>query len=282
MNGIAGRQPIAVTSCCDDKWGDWRPHLAMILSNSSSKSELDKKSILTLGDTLSSRGFLFASHFCYIVAQMDFGYYSNKTSKVVLLSSSAAQPFDLFATSEAIQCTEVYEYARQLASPDYVIPSFQSYKVLYANRLAEHGRCAEALQYCEAVATTLTKDPTFYPVSMMKQVAELGSMLKFSDPQLLTETDGSSLGDAPWLTALRDVIHTKEPVSDEKETKEKQKKAAAASGGWLPEILQMKLNQMKLPDDKNPTVKILNKFQIVQYSELKIYLFFGDSVFLRL
>jgi len=45
----------------------------MILSNSSSKSELDKKSILTLGDTLSARGFLFASHFCYIVAQIDFG-----------------------------------------------------------------------------------------------------------------------------------------------------------------------------------------------------------------
>lgn len=62
-----------MTSCCDDKWGDWRPHLAMILSNSSSKSELDKKSILTLGDTLSARGFLFASHFCYIVAQIDFG-----------------------------------------------------------------------------------------------------------------------------------------------------------------------------------------------------------------
>jgi len=143
------------------------------------------------------------------------GYYSNKSSKLVLLSSSAAQPFDLFATSEAIQCTEVYEYARQLASPDFVIPSFQSYKVLYATRLAEHGRCAEALQYCEAVATTLTKDPSFYPVSMMKQVAELGSMLKFSDPQLLTETDGLNVNEAHWVTALLGVIQSKLPASDE-------------------------------------------------------------------
>ena len=144
------------------------------------------------------------------------GYYSNKSSKLVLLSSSAAQPFDVFATSEAIQCTEVYEYARQLANADYVIPSFQSYKVLYATRLAEHGRCAEALQYCEAVATTLVKGPSTYAVSMMKQVAELGSMLKFSDPQLLTETDGAAGGgDAHWVTALQGAIQSKSPVSDE-------------------------------------------------------------------
>ena len=65
----------------------------MILSNSSSKagnssSDLDKKSIVTLGDTLSARGFLLAAHFCYLVAQVEFGSYSNKASKLVLLSSS--------------------------------------------------------------------------------------------------------------------------------------------------------------------------------------------------
>lgn len=36
----------------DDKWGDWRPHLAMILSNTSSRPEIDHKAIMTLGDTL--------------------------------------------------------------------------------------------------------------------------------------------------------------------------------------------------------------------------------------
>lgn len=35
----------------DEKWGDWRPHLAMILSNPTGR-EMDKKSIMTLGDTL--------------------------------------------------------------------------------------------------------------------------------------------------------------------------------------------------------------------------------------
>jgi len=36
----------------DDKWGDWRPHLSIILSNPTSRPELDRKSVTTLGDTL--------------------------------------------------------------------------------------------------------------------------------------------------------------------------------------------------------------------------------------
>ena len=36
----------------DDKWGDWRPHLAMILANQSQRPDVDRKSIVTLGDTL--------------------------------------------------------------------------------------------------------------------------------------------------------------------------------------------------------------------------------------
>ena len=82
-----------MTSCGDEKWGDWRPHLAMILSNTSAKSasgsaDLDKKSIIAMGDTLSARGFLLAAHFCYLVAQVEFGNYSSKSSKLMLLGTS--------------------------------------------------------------------------------------------------------------------------------------------------------------------------------------------------
>ncbi len=38
-----------------------------------------------------------------------------------------------------IQCTEVYEYARALANPDFIIPSFQLYKFLYAIKLLDAG-----------------------------------------------------------------------------------------------------------------------------------------------
>ena len=36
---MSGRQPIAVKECADSTWGDWRPHLAMILSNSKSAKD---------------------------------------------------------------------------------------------------------------------------------------------------------------------------------------------------------------------------------------------------
>lgn len=39
-------------ACSDEKWGDWRPHLAMMLSNPTTDSELDKSAIITLGDSL--------------------------------------------------------------------------------------------------------------------------------------------------------------------------------------------------------------------------------------
>jgi len=38
--------------CADEKWGDWKPHLAMILSNPSQRPDLDHKAVITLGDTL--------------------------------------------------------------------------------------------------------------------------------------------------------------------------------------------------------------------------------------
>ena len=43
----------------DERWGDWRPHLAMILSNQTAKHELDRKSICTLGDTLGEGNSFF-------------------------------------------------------------------------------------------------------------------------------------------------------------------------------------------------------------------------------
>lgn len=43
----------ALFQCCGDKqWGDWRPHLAVILSNQSGDPELHQRAIVTMGDTL--------------------------------------------------------------------------------------------------------------------------------------------------------------------------------------------------------------------------------------
>lgn len=51
----------------------------MILSNADNRSDLYQKSILTLGDTLLEKGLLFGAHFCYIVGNLEFGTYSNRS-----------------------------------------------------------------------------------------------------------------------------------------------------------------------------------------------------------
>lgn len=58
---MSGRQPAAVTCCADERWGDWRPHLAMILSNSSDRPQLEHKAITTLGDTLGIFNTIYGS-----------------------------------------------------------------------------------------------------------------------------------------------------------------------------------------------------------------------------
>jgi len=72
-----------------------------------------------------ARGCLHASHFCYLMAQLDFGVFSHKSSKIVLLGSSHFKPFVEFATNEAIQMTEIYIYACQLAEHEFNVSQFQ-------------------------------------------------------------------------------------------------------------------------------------------------------------
>lgn len=74
---MSGRMPCSVTCVQDEKWGDWRPHLSMILSNTTQRPELHHKSIASLGDSLFNRGDLYAAHFCYLMAQMNFGRYQD-------------------------------------------------------------------------------------------------------------------------------------------------------------------------------------------------------------
>lgn len=201
---MSDRQPAAVTSCADEKWGDWRPHLAMILSNlRASDSEVGIKSITALGDSLATRGLLFASHFCYLMAQVGFGSYTHKSTKIVLLGSSHSLQFKDFATNTAIQLTEVYEYAQLLGNKHYLLPNFQAYKFLYATRLAEHGMLDQALRYCEVIAGSVQYKPEHYSATLVEQVCELADKLKYHDTQYY---DGLQITEPQWLMALKDIL----------------------------------------------------------------------------
>ncbi|KAK1329249.1 hypothetical protein QTO34_011429 [Cnephaeus nilssonii] len=201
---MSGRIPQAATCCGDKQWGDWRPHLAVILSNQSGDPELHQRAIVTMGDTLAGKGLVEAAHFCYLMAHVPFGHYTVKTDHLALLGSSHSQEFLKFATTEAIQRTEIFEYCQMLGRPQSFIPSFQVYKLLYASRLADYGLASQALHYCEAVGTALlSQGESSHPV-LLVELIKLAEKLKLSDPLVLERRRGERDLEPDWLVRLRE------------------------------------------------------------------------------
>ncbi|KFO30673.1 Protein transport protein Sec16B [Fukomys damarensis] len=200
---MSGRIPQAATCCGDNQWGDWRPHLAVILSNQSGDPELHQRAIVTMGDTLAGKGFVEAAHFCYLMAHVPFGHYTVKTDLLVLLGSSHSQEFLKFAATEPIQRTEIFEYCQMLGRPRSFIPSFQVYKLLYASRLADYGLASQALHYCEAVGTAvLSQGESSHPV-LLVELIKLAERLKLSDPLVLERRCGDRDLEPDWLGQVR-------------------------------------------------------------------------------
>ncbi|KAJ8927811.1 hypothetical protein NQ314_019693 [Rhamnusium bicolor] len=208
---LSGKMPAAVTCVSDEKWGDWRPHLAMILSNTQ-RPELNCKAITTLGDTLNNRGSLYAAQFCYLMAEVGFGKCDNTETRLVLLGSDHSKPFPLFASNEAIHMTEIYEYACGLNDADFIIPEFQIYKYLLATRLADRGLLEKALSYLEKVSAYIVNNATAVQPSFVDKVCSLADRLKFYDPVGEVEDESefggileTSRPDNSWLKDLRAV-----------------------------------------------------------------------------
>ncbi|XP_075226850.1 endoplasmic reticulum export factor secretory 16 isoform X2 [Lycorma delicatula] len=201
---MSGREPQAASCCADKKWGDWRPHLAMMLSNPSGNPDLDRKSIITLGDSLVSKGRLFASHFCYVTAQVEFSAYADRSGKLALLGTSHNLPFSQFATCRSIMLTLCYEYAKRLNKKDLTIPALQVYKYLLATRLVENGKLAVASQYLEALALDMIHRPTRQNRSLALLVAELADQIKMADPALAIISDPND--DPDWLNTLKQIL----------------------------------------------------------------------------
>ncbi|XP_078472081.1 protein transport protein Sec16A-like isoform X3 [Lampetra planeri] len=201
----SGRMPAAATSCCDERWGDWRPHLAMILSNITSNPDLDRRTITTMGDTLASKGLVDAAHFCYLMAQVSFDMYNKRSAKLVLLGANHSLPLAEFMSNESIQRTEVYEYAQSLGSngTSATLSNFQPFKLLYASRLAENGLVAQAMQYCEVIGNTVLEHPSLYTHAFLVQLVSLSAQLRPFDPQLKERPEEEQFVDPEWLTQLR-------------------------------------------------------------------------------
>ncbi|XP_048338477.1 protein transport protein Sec16B [Sphaerodactylus townsendi] len=201
---MSGRIPQASLCCGDDKWGDWRPHLGVILSNQVGDAELNHRAVVTMGDTLAGKGLTEAAHFCYLMGNIPFGHFGVKTQPhMILLGSNQSQALAQFVKLEDIHRTEIFEYCQLLGDPKAFIPSFQMYKLIYAARLVDYGLTAQALHYCEGAGMALlAQNGNTNPV-LLQQVIQLAERLKLSDPRLLEspEQDGSLEPD--WLIQLR-------------------------------------------------------------------------------
>uniref|UniRef100_A0A182YEA9 Sec16 Sec23-binding domain-containing protein n=1 Tax=Anopheles stephensi TaxID=30069 RepID=A0A182YEA9_ANOST len=226
---LSGRTPASVTSVLDEKWGDWRPHLAMLMSNSSAKPELIKKSITTLGDTLLHRGDLYAAHFCYLLSDVAFGRFADVrhdvagpgnsgTVRLVLLGAAHSnRTFRELSTNEAIMMTEVYEYARSLNEDRYSIDELQRYKYLLACRMLDQGMQLKCLLYMEQIAEQIRYDPYRFDTDFVRKVYTLGDRLKYYDPVMEKALDESvnntgrgnvyaNVEDPQWLKQLNEIL----------------------------------------------------------------------------
>lgn len=196
---MSGRTPACVTHL-DDKWGDWRPHLAMIISNCKDKPDLVKKSIITLGDSLLNRGDLFGSHFCYLIAEPTFGEYTADNAKIVLIGASQKQSFNDFAADDAIMMTEIFEYAMSLSNPVFNINSLAKFKFLMASRMLDYGFPLKALLYMEEMANQIIKRPECFDRDFVSKVYTLADRLKFYDP-VIAKSYEDNYNNNDWGTA---------------------------------------------------------------------------------
>ena len=74
-------------------------------------------------------------------------------------------PFEEFASIEATQCTEIYEYAHSLGTSSFYLPGLQLYKYLYAVKLADAGFEEEVSRYMFTTFSHLGVRGSYLPPS---------------------------------------------------------------------------------------------------------------------
>ncbi|XP_076853903.1 uncharacterized protein LOC143509251 [Brachyhypopomus gauderio] len=199
---MSGRIPVSASNCRFKEHEDWRIHLAMVLSNHTCFKHLHKKTITKMADTLASNGCCTAASFCYMVSQLDVDTQSYK-SDVFLFGVSPNVPHLKYATNEAIQRTELFEYSLCLGTNSVHLPNFQIFKFIYACRLAEAGLCTQALQYCEVIANTLLTSGAGSYLTLVNQLLELSAKIRLFDQQLKDISEPELQHEPEWIVNLK-------------------------------------------------------------------------------
>lgn len=131
---------------------NWEENLAVITAN---RTENDHLVIIHLGDCLlKEKNDVTAAHICYLVAEASFELYSD-SARLCLIGADHWNFPRTYASPEAIQRTELLEYAKVLGNSQFVLLQLQPYKLIYAHMLAEVGRVSDSLKYCQAIYKSL-------------------------------------------------------------------------------------------------------------------------------
>ncbi|GFS42250.1 RGPR-like protein [Actinidia rufa] len=127
---------------------NWEENLAIITAN---RTKDDGLVLMHLGDSLwKDRSEIIAAHICYIVAEANFEPYSD-SARMCLVGADHLKFPRTFASPDAIQRTELYEYSKVIGNAQFILLPFQPYKLIYAHMLAEVGKVTESMKYCQAV-----------------------------------------------------------------------------------------------------------------------------------
>ncbi|KAL7553127.1 hypothetical protein ACHAWF_016380, partial [Thalassiosira exigua] len=142
-----------------DLENDWREQLAAIMSNQAAGWE---RAVLSLGDALLRRSCVPAAHVCYLVSLCPFGPPTSRSTRLTLLGCDHRVPLHrALATSEGIRAferTEAFEWARRRGNRRTHIPGLQTFKLRYAELLADWGREGLAREYLLSVRSCIGLD----------------------------------------------------------------------------------------------------------------------------
>ncbi|AQK61207.1 Protein transport protein SEC16B-like protein [Zea mays] len=146
---------------------DWEENLAIITAN---RTKGDDLVITHLGDCLwKEKNEIAAAHSCYLVAELNIDSYS-ESARLCLIGADHLKCPRTFASPEAIQRTEVYEYAKVLGNSQYILLPFQPYKLIYAYMLVEVGKVSDSLRYCQASMKVLKASGRAPELEVWKQL----------------------------------------------------------------------------------------------------------------
>ncbi|KAF7704148.1 hypothetical protein HF521_021220 [Silurus meridionalis] len=150
---------------------DWCIPLANLLCTNAPRNE-HRKAIISMGNQFAARGWTYAAHICYVVAHMELG--SRPIFK--LIGCDGRLPDRKSDMREAIERTEVYEYALSLNS-GFGQADFQEFKYIHACELAKAGFDDQALDYCTVIAKEILRIISCVRSDALKMVIALSENL---------------------------------------------------------------------------------------------------------